>query len=156
MRVIKLFILSAIAFSIVLTCISFLIPSRIRIFKSIELNAPADRIFSFIKDTSKWQQWHPGFLSPDTLNDESHLKTHLQIIESSDSTVIIKIYNNRTSIFNTWQLLHFNDSHSSVLQWHMDFNLKWYPWEKFRSFFFEKTHGVMMEEGLANLKKLSE
>jgi hypothetical protein len=44
---------------------------------------------------------------------------------------------------------------SSTLQWYMDFNLKWYPWDKFRSLFYENIYGVQMEQGLSNLKELS-
>jgi hypothetical protein len=35
----------------------------------------------------------------------------------------------------------------------MDFQLGWYPWQKFSTFFFESTYGALMEKGLANLKK---
>jgi hypothetical protein len=38
----------------------------------------------------------------------------------------------------------------------MDFKLKWYPWEKFKSLFYENFYGVQMEQGLSNLKELSE
>jgi hypothetical protein len=35
----------------------------------------------------------------------------------------------------------------------MDFQLAWYPWQKFSSLFYERTYGAMMERGLANFKK---
>jgi hypothetical protein len=38
----------------------------------------------------------------------------------------------------------------------MDFHLKWYPWKKFSSLFFENTYGVMMQEGLENMRNLTE
>jgi len=44
---------------------------------------------------------------------------------------------------------------SLTLQWYMDFKLKWYPWEKFRSLFYENIYGVQMEQGLHNLKELA-
>ena len=44
---------------------------------------------------------------------------------------------------------------SLTLQWYMDFKLKWYPWEKFRSLFYENIYGVQMEQGLSNLKELA-
>jgi hypothetical protein len=38
----------------------------------------------------------------------------------------------------------------------MDFKLRWYPWEKFKSLFFENIYGAHLERGLGNLKELSE
>jgi len=42
------------------------------------------------------------------------------------------------------------------VQWWMDFKLRWYPWEKFSSLFFENIYGAQMEKGLDNLKRLAE
>lgn len=52
-----------------------------------------------------------------------------------------------------WQLLESNDINSATLQWHMNFKLSWYPWEKIGSLFYENNYGAMMEQGLLNIKK---
>jgi hypothetical protein len=38
----------------------------------------------------------------------------------------------------------------------MDFHLKWYPWKKFSSLFFENRYGVLMEQGLSHIKKITQ
>jgi hypothetical protein len=35
----------------------------------------------------------------------------------------------------------------------MDFDLKWYPWQKIGSLFYESNYGAMMEQGLHNIKE---
>ncbi|HVE60520.1 MAG TPA: hypothetical protein VNA26_01785 [Chitinophagaceae bacterium] len=38
----------------------------------------------------------------------------------------------------------------------MDFHLKWYPWQKFSSLLYEERYGTMMQNGLTNLKEITE
>jgi hypothetical protein len=56
-------------------------------------------------------------------------------------------------VINGWKIYHTAPD-SLTLQWYMDFHLRWYPWEKLGSLFYENTYGVMMEQGLTNLKRL--
>ena len=57
---------------------------------------------------------------------------------------------------NGWKFISHAGSDSATLQWYIDFNLRWYPWEKFASLLFEKSYGAQMEQGLSNLKKIVE
>ena len=59
-------------------------------------------------------------------------------------------------LINGWKIYHHPSTDSLTLQWYSDFHLKWYPWQKLGSLFYENTYGVMMEEGLGNLKRLAE
>jgi hypothetical protein len=51
-----------------------------------------------------------------------------------------------------WQM-HEEALGSATLQWRINFHLSWYPWEKMSSLFYEKNYGLMMEQGLLNIKK---
>jgi hypothetical protein len=44
----------------------------------------------------------------------------------------------------------------TVLQWTLHFHVKWYPWEKLASMFYDKQLGPLMEKSLGNLQKLLE
>ena len=59
-------------------------------------------------------------------------------------------------IVTGWNAITHQSTDSTTVQWYIDFQLRWYPWEKFSSLLFEKNYGVRMEEGLSNLKKLAE
>lgn len=58
-------------------------------------------------------------------------------------------------IESSLRLIHHPNNDSATLQWYMQFKLRWYPWEKFKSLFYENIYGVQMEQGLANLKEIS-
>jgi len=62
----------------------------------------------------------------------------------------------KPEVINGWKIYRYSNMDSLTLQWYMDFHLKWYPWKKFGSLFFENTYGVMMEQGLNNVKTLTE
>ena len=38
----------------------------------------------------------------------------------------------------------------------MGFHLRWYPWEKFTSFMFERIYNPQLQKGLDNLKTFLE
>ena len=66
MRFIKLAILSFIFLFLVVTAISLLIPSHIRISKAINIAPPKDSVLALIGDQNRWPQWHPAFMSADS------------------------------------------------------------------------------------------
>ena len=53
-----------------------------------------------------------------------------------------------------WQLI--KEGGQATLQWSIEFYQKWYPWQKIASLFYEGNYGVMMEQGLANIKTIVE
>jgi hypothetical protein len=74
-------------------------------------------------------------------------------LEQSDTLTRVQYFNpGRETLLSSWELHRYASTDSVTLQWYMDFHNKWYPWEKFRSLFYEKTYGSMMETGLKNLK----
>lgn len=75
----------------------------------------------------------------------------------NDSEVVMHLQQaGRPEVTNVWKVYEHQQTDSITLQWYMDFHLKWYPWTKFGSLFFENTYGVMMERGLLNIKELSD
>lgn len=155
MRAIKLFFLSAFFLFLVVTVISLLIPSHIRISKAINLHASKDSVFALIGDTTKWKQWHPAFIPNDSLKKFPAI--HITNEIKNDSEIVMHLQQqNKPEVINGWKLYAHSEIDSLTLQWYMDFHLKWYPWQKFGSLFYENTYGVMMQQGLENLKKISD
>ena len=153
MRLLKLALLSFLVFFGLITAMSLLIPAHVRISKAINMPDSTRRIFSLINDSSKWRLWHPAFQIPqiDSLLQQ-HQITIIPLV-STDSLVTVNWQQaGKPPVQNSWQVHRFAASDSITLQWYMDFRLKWYPWEKFSSLFYEKTYGLMMEQGLQNIK----
>jgi hypothetical protein len=164
MRFIKLGFISVIFFSLLITGISLLFPSHIRISKAIDISASKDSLMSQIADASKWKNWYPGADTSDFFFVEGKIKgittksrQDLVITAINDSTVLIAtMINNSKKGEGGWNIFPGHTLNSFTVQWYMDFHLRWYPWEKFSSLLLEKRYGPMMEQGLTRLKALLE
>lgn len=155
MQLIKLGLLSIFFLFIVATGVSLLIPSHIRISKAINIHAGKDSIFALIKNTKRWKQWHPAFMHGNQAPKFPAINISLQT--ENDSEIIMQLQQgNKPPVINGWKLYHYQSPDSVTLQWYMNFHLKWYPWQKFGSMFFENTYGVMMQQGLSNIKEISQ
>jgi hypothetical protein len=154
MRVIKLALISLVTFFGIITTMSLLIPSQVRISRAINI-ASADRVLFLVATHNQWPRWHPLFQASDAAGLPQKDNFTLNTIEASDSTVRVDwMQPGKTTIINGWQLHQAGSSDSVTLQWYMDFKLKWYPWQKFSSLFYEKTYGTLMEQGLQNIKSI--
>jgi hypothetical protein len=155
MRLIKLALISFVVFFGIITTMSLAIPSHIRISKAINVAGSSQTIFPYIIDRSAWPHWHPYFKS-DSI-EQALQQNHIKITTLAVTDTLITVQwrqGDRRPVVNGWELHQFEGADSTTLQWYMDFDLPWYPWHKFGSLFYEKTYGVMMEQGLANLKEV--
>lgn len=153
MRFIKLAILSFIFLFLTVTAISLLIPSHIRISKAINLANRKDSIFALIRNEGRWHQWHPAFMQNDSFRKIPPIHITPQLV--TDSELVFQLQQeNRKPIKTGWKIYRYPLTDSITLQWYMDFQLSWYPWQKFGSLFYENTYGQMMEQGLDNIKRL--
>ena len=149
MRVIKLFLISVVFLFIAVTAVSLLIPSHITISKAINIHGEKESIFSLIRDRNQWNKWHPAFKSnsPVQAFDSIHIVSQTE----NDSEIVMSLQQaDKDAVINGWKI--YNSPDSLTLQWYMKFDLKWYPWKKLGSLFYENTYGVMMQEGLENIK----
>lgn len=149
MRVVKLGFLSLVVLFLVVTLISLLFPSRIRLSRATNLPNERQKIFRLLQHDSLW---HPAYRDSSTQKNFALLAK--RTITLTDSTYVVQLQQpNRKPVVSGWNLYGRPAVDSLTLQWYMDFQLGWYPWEKFSSLFYEQTYGVMMEKGLANFKE---
>ena len=154
MRIIKLALISAAIFFLIATAFSLLIPSHVRISKAINVRAEKNSVMELVKDQQRWKEWHPAFMPNDSVEIPP-----IQILNTraTDSSVIMDLrQGKKQKIVNGFNFFEHPGVDSITVQWYMDFHLKWYPWRKFGSLFYESTYGTMMQEGLQNLKNLSD
>lgn len=163
MRIIKLALISFVFFFLLITGISLFFPSHVRLSKAVDIQASRDSILPAIRLPEQWKNWYPGADTLQVYEEEGIVKgvrmpgnRTLMITGSTDSTVTAA---NGTSEKERatlgWNLIRTGPGTTTV-QWYMDFNLRWYPWEKFSSLLLENRYGPVMEQGLAKLKKLTE
>ena len=165
MRIIKLALLSFFFLFILITLISLFIPSTVRISRAVNVYADPSQVLVPVRNLQQWTQWYPGLktLPPGKIRFSNESGKPVMTIPGS--TVIINKANDQLvmadlvgargkKIMNGFNAITHNQSDSVTLQWYMDFNLKWYPWEKFGSMLYEKMYGATMEQGLSNLEHL--
>jgi hypothetical protein len=167
MRFIKLAIISFIVLALIITGMSLFFPSHIRLSKAINIKANQDSILAQIRDAGNWKNWFPG---TDTaklyfengqargiiLDDrDSSRPVYLHITgETNDEVIAEMVTNKMKPVVNGWKTISYPSGDSTTVQWYMDFHLRWYPWEKFRSLILERSYGPKMEKGLSNLRTL--
>ena len=157
MRVIKLAVISFIVFFLLITAFSLLIPSNVRISRAIQIDAPRSVVLHQLNDPINWKNWFPSDDSIQYLYVEGKVKgilmdsaSGLLINSVSDSLVTaIEAGKGDRQMMTGWSLV--GDSRVTV-QWWTDFELRWYPWEKFSSLLLDTRYGPRLEKGLAQLK----
>jgi hypothetical protein len=160
MKVIRLLIISAVVFALMITGISLFFPSRVRISKAIDINATRDSVISQVADPVKWKNWYPGTDTSDYLYLEGEIRGYttgemqgLMIKTVTDSSVLAEnIGKNSKKGGQGWIIYNSSVPNTVTIQWYMDIYLNWYPWEKFSSLLLEKRYGPILEKGLENLK----
>jgi hypothetical protein len=154
-RPLKLLLISLVVIFLIATGISLMIPSHISISKAINIHGQRDSILALIKDRGQWTRWHPAYIPNDSTPKFDSI--HIVSMQQSDSEIVMFLQqSNKEVVTNGWRVYQHENVDSLTLQWYMKFNLKWYPWKKFGSLLYESTYGVMMQEGLTNVKSIVE
>ena len=164
MRVIKLALLSFIFLFAIVTLISLFIPGHIRISKAMNTAQTKEQVYKYINLPSAWKKWHPALKNLPAgeiivLKDGNvQVKgTTISVAGRKEEEMLFEIIQQKSKpVLSGMKLIQHPGSDSLTVQWYMDFKLQWYPWEKFKSLFYENIYGVQMEQGLANLKELLE
>ena len=161
-KIIKLGLISLILLFLLLTAMSLLIPSTVRISRAIDIHsASSDSILPYINDLSKWAQWNE-MVSDSAFQKAEISKTgiregNLNIeLTSQDKERVLTSWSRGGRKFDSGFFLAETSKSSHVLQWYFDIHLRWYPWEKISSIVFDKQLGPPMERSLLRLKNLVE
>lgn len=163
MTYIKLFIISLVVLVVVVTCISLLIPSHVRVSRATTIVAPKEAVMARLSDPSRWHEWYPMKDSMKILMKDGKANgigtgngQGLVITKVTDTSVLASGMGSGKKAETGWNVLPGSAPNSVSVQWYTDFYLGWYPWNKFSGLLLDRSHGPMMEEGLTNLKKLVE
>jgi len=142
MRIIKLGLISVVFFAVMITLVSLLFPSHVRISKAVDINSDKETVLAQLKDTSNWKNWYPG------------ADSSMPVVEltATDSSIQFHQVGNVNRSGEGFNIMPVGQPHTVTVQWYMDIHLHWYPWEKFSSLLLENRYGPFMERGLTRLK----
>lgn len=158
---------------IVITLLSLLIPSKVKVTRTTVINS--DDRFSVtrqISDIRNWYNWHPLFKSGnETLQAKGLHSTGTGAFEFDYAGKLIQVrfldstatslhflmqMKGENDVYNEVVISGINGQHGTQIIWTATTQLHWYPWEKFYGIFIDKLSGPGYELGLQNLKQFIE
>jgi hypothetical protein len=165
MRIIKLIVISIVLLILIITIISLFIPSHVSISRAVQINSSKEKVMEQLSDPVHWKNWYPAADSSEFFYENGRLKglilnkkkrQNIMIVKKTENEVAAVYTLSNRKLVTGWQVVPAADSNSVTVQWYINFHLRWYPWEKFSSFMFERIYNPQLEEGLNNLKVLLE
>jgi hypothetical protein len=164
MRFVKLFLISIIVLFVVLTALSLLFPSHMRISRGINVAVSRERVYAVVSDLGTWERWN-SFIrnTPLTGKSVSSPSAGKGAMLRSDQIVITEGISTPDAVGFDWNQLRgrrfeggFNmvqfRPDSLTVQYWFDFHFRWYPWEKLGVFVYDRQWGPLMQESLDSLK----
>ncbi len=172
MRFVKMFVFSLAGLFLVVSIIGLLIPGSVKISRAVQIDAAPDSVLMALKDVQHWNEWLPWIVADSgaivqfsaVTNEPGAFVRWQGMDEKNAGTITITAIDTQT-IYVLHQLKGMNDakgvfrvvsstqsSSQTEVQWLMDYQLKWYPWERFLGIFMDHMLGPVLDQGLQNFK----
>jgi hypothetical protein len=169
MRLIKFAFLGLIVLFVVLTGLSLLFPSTIRIGRSVNVAASRrQELRAAVSDFGTWKKWNDFVYQSSMTNIRysspsggagAYLRSdQLSIKETqADTAGVLMSWDIRggKQFVGGFQFLSENPD-SVTVRWWFEFHFRWYPWEKLGIFVYDRKLGPVMEESLGALQRFVE
>ena len=163
MKFIKLVVISALLLFALITALSLLLPSDVRISRAININATSEAIYPYLSDLREWRKWNRLVQQADSMHtiklmvDDSLASDNLHIAITRKLTDTIETnWMQPGGKISKGNFSLLRGERYTVVQWYFDFHLDWYPWQKFQSIIYDKQLGPSMELSLLQLKQIIE
>jgi len=166
------FIIFLLAIFIVIFSLALLLPSKVTVAKSVEINASHEAVKNEIVDFDEWKKWYPAFkdenvtilknpsekniISSVTLKDKEGKKILLNLIDSANNKITINVESASSTQVQYEFLLIPKLNNQVQLTWNVNINLGWYPWKRIEGILFDKFSGAQYESALDDLRKAAE
>lgn len=173
------FVIFLLGIFIIIFLLSLLLPSNVTITKSVDINAPREKIINQIIDFEQWKNWHPSFknenfsitknehppntISSVTLHDSIGKSLTIVLVDTSKQTmptgrqaINMDLQSSSPIGINYQFVLIPKLSHQTQLTWNVIIHLGWLPWKKFEGILLDKFSGSQYENALNELKKAAE
>jgi len=115
-----------------------------------------------ISDLRTWKSWNEFVNSPVKNNNQGtkpdSARSDYLLVGGNEISLSVADHDHVHTIFRrgnkifTGQFIIDAKNSPSIVIWTLDFNVKWYPWEKLASMFYDKQLGPLMEKSLIQLR----
>lgn len=162
-------------FLLALILISFLLPSEVKVKRSIEVSAPIDRVFEQVSDLRNWEKWDPWkrmdptmiitFSNP-PVGEKAFYKWESQNKKMGKGTMTLSRVLTNEEIHTTvnfedgdnvgtkFRFAHKGDN--IEVTWSMEYNVGMMPWSKYMGFMMRGEMKKQFDKGLNGLKFYAE
>ena len=158
----RLVIGSIVILSLVILFIFALFPSAVSVTRMLQINSSEDKIMNRISDLRSWKTWNEFVNSPVSKDErvtkpDSARADYLRV----DGNEIFLSVVDRDRVNTLWtrgdkmfmgSFIIDAKNEPPIVIWTLNFNVKWYPWEKLASMFYDKQLGPLMEKSLVQLR----
>lgn len=166
------FIIFLLAIFFFIFLLALLLPSKVTVAKSVDINASHDAVKNEIVNFEEWKKWYPAFtnekitvvknrfakdiISSVTLKDKEGKKIILNLVDTSNNKIDINVQSASSTQVMYQFLVIPKLNNQSQLTWNININLGWYPWRRIEGILFDKFSGSQYEAALEDLKKAAE
>jgi|SRR5579872_5158848 len=168
LRYLRFAVLALVVLFIVMTLLSLLFPSHLRVLRVVNIAAPREKVLPAVSDLRAWGQWNEFVrTTPLTNKTWSNPSAGKGAWMRSDQLNIRETAADSDGIALEWDLKGGKTypggisllqalPDSLTVQWWFDLSFRWYPWEKLGIFVYDRKLGPAMEESLTGLKQYLE
>jgi len=169
MRLLKHALISIIVFSILLFLLSLLLSPRISVSKSVLVSASKENILAHLTDMRDWKNWNPmlqdssitysypsaSAVKWETANGKINV---IELKQYAPDSIFVNISTDNVPSFNSGFTVVADADIPAVVkvEWWINEELKWYPWEKFYGLFSESLKETYLENTLESFKRYME
>ncbi|MEO6894070.1 MAG: hypothetical protein ABI136_03485, partial [Ginsengibacter sp.] len=140
------FIIFLLGVFIVIFLLALLLPSKVTVAKSVDINSSRDNIKNQIVNFEEWKNWYPAFkdenisvvknsansenISSVILKDKKGKTILLNLIDTSNNKIDIQVQSSSSTQVDYEFLLIPKLNNQTQLTWNININLGWYPWKR--------------------------
>jgi len=169
MRLVRFAVLALVALLVVMTALSLLLPSHIRISRVVNVPAGSRKeVVAAVSDLQVWKKWNDFVFNTELTNVRfSSPSDGAGAFLKSDQLQIEERHADTAGVLLNWDLIRGKqfvggfeflsiNPDSLTVRWWFDFHFRWYPWERLGIFVYDRKLGPVMEESLEGLRRFVE
>lgn len=169
MRLVRFAVLALLVLMVVMTALSLLLPSHIRVSRVVNVAVDSRKeVEVAVSDLQAWKKWNDFVFNTGLTNVRfSSPSRGAGAFLKSDQLEIEEKYADTAGVLLNWDMtrgkqfvggfefLSINPD-SLTVRWWFDFHFRWYPWERLGIFVYDRKLGPVMEESLEGLRRFIE
>ena len=145
------FLFFIISVFIVISLVCLLLPSKVTVTKSVDINASTEKVRDQIINFENWKNWYLAFTDENisiiknppskdtlisvTLNDKQGRSNTLNLVDSSKQTLSINLESGSSTKVSYQFIFIPEKNNKTQLTWNVNTDMGWLPWKRIKGIF---------------------